>query len=177
MAAATNHFNRFILARPDSNIISYDKKHLFRMSTENENYQAGTQRVNFTLNGFKILPQICYDLRFPVWSRNTDNYDVLIYVANWPKARRHHWISLLQARAIENQCYVVGVNRVGSDKHVSYAGDTLVYDFNGEVLLDLKDGAQIGEVTLNKADLVSYRHDFPAWKDADKFEFTGDTSG
>jgi predicted amidohydrolase len=164
------YYNRFILAESDTGLCSYDKKHLFRMSTENENYQAGDQKVCFTINGFRICPQICYDLRFPVWSRNTDNYDVLIYVANWPEARRHHWISLLKARAIENQCYVVGVNRVGADKNVSYAGDSMVFDFNGNTLLDLGDEARIGEITLNLADLVEYRHMFPAWKDADAFE-------
>jgi len=169
-----NFYNRFILCHPDAEIITYDKKHLFRMSTEHDHYSAGARRVGFSLNDFQICPQICYDLRFPVWSRHRGDYDVLLYVANWPSARRSHWLSLLRARAIENQCYVVGVNRVGADKNLSYSGDSIVYDFHGETLLDLKNETCVGHVTLDQLALNDYRQSFPVWKDADNFDFIED---
>ncbi len=138
-------YNRFIFAGCNGDYCQYDKKHLFRMSDEQENYNAGNKLVTFPLNGFKapfgrVGLSVCYDLRFPVWTRNRSNYDLLVFVANWPAARRNHWLSLLQARAIENQAYVVGVNRIGVDGNdIEYTGDSVVYDFNGEKILDLGD--------------------------------------
>ena len=164
-------FNRFVLAQPDSDLVTYDKKHLFRMSTEDENYSAGVERIIFNINGFKICPQICYDLRFPAWTRNFDDYDVLLFVANWPAVRRTHWLSLLQARAIENQSWVVGVNRTGTDGNdVEYAGDSVAFDFNGHKMLDLEHKEQIGTVVFNISDLENYRGTFPAWRDRDHYQ-------
>ena len=190
---AGEYFNRFVVAQPIAAMISYDKKHLFRMSTEHQNYSAGVKRITFPLRGFKICPQICYDLRFPAWTRNSRrlhspehdlpasdslddefklDYDLLLFVANWPAARRLHWLSLLRARAIENQCYVVGVYRIGSDGNgVDYAGDSVVIDYNGDTILDLKDRHEVGMITLGLDVLSDYRRVFPAWKDADRFEF------
>jgi len=164
------YFNRFIVTSPNGDLKHYDKKHLFRMSSENDAYSAGQSKLVFKLNGFRICPQICYDLRFPVWSRNTGDYDLLLYVANWPEARRQHWINLLKARAIENQSYVIGVNRVGMDGNgISYSGDSQCYDFNGNCLVDGGIGAGIIHLTLKKSSQEAYRTDFPAWKDADRF--------
>lgn len=169
------YLNRLLWAQPDGNIRHYDKRHLFRMSTENENYSAGQDRLVFTLRDFRILPQICYDLRFPVFARNRNDYDLMLNVANWPAARRHHWQSLLTARAIENQVYVVGLNRVGTDgNQVAYAGDSAVIDFSGDRLLDLGDRDATESLTLDLCELTRYRDDFPAWRDADDFSMTDD---
>lgn len=169
-------YNRFIWMPASGEAQWYDKKHLFRMSAEHENYSAGSERLVVTLQGFRICPQICYDLRFPVWSRNNNDYDLLLYVANWPAARRLHWRSLLRARAIENQSYVIGLNRVGVDgvdgvdgSGHAYAGDSLVIDFNGVDLADLQDAITVQQVTLDLAALQAYRQSFPAWRDADAF--------
>lgn len=164
------YFNRFLWAQPDGTIKHYDKRHLFRMSRENDHYSAGEEKLVVELKGFQICPQICYDLRFPVWSRNHEGFDLLIYVANWPAVRRDHWNSLLKARAIENLCYVVGLNRIGTDgNNVSYSGDSVARDFNGAPLLEMASGNDISTVTLNKQPLVEYREHFPAHLDADRF--------
>ncbi len=166
-----NYFNRFLLTQPDGAVYQYDKRHLFRMSTEHENYSPGANRLTIELGDFRLFPQVCYDLRFPVFSRNDLGYDLMIYVANWPAARREHWLALLRARAIENQCYVIGVNRLGIDGNgVTYNGDSVVFDWNGQLILDLGDRETIGRVELDKAALENYREQFPAWKDNDAFQ-------
>ena len=166
-------YNRFILAEANGGMQYYDKRHLFRMAQEHQHYSPGTQRMSMMLKQFRLCPQVCYDLRFPVWSRNTDQYDVLIFVANWPAARRDHWLTLLKARAIENQCYVIGVNRIGTDAGgTAHAGDSVVIDFTGQVILNLKDQESVQSVTLDKDALALYRTSFPSWKDADGFAIT-----
>ena len=174
-----NFYNRFIWAQPDGNVQFYDKRHLFRMSEEHQNYSPGHQKIILDINGFKICPQVCYDLRFPVFSRNTQRidgklsaaYDLLLYVANWPAARFTHWRALLQARAIENQAYVIGVNRVGTDGNdIAYRGDSCVIDHQGEIVEDMGNQAGILSVTLDKSPLEVYRAKFPAWKDADQYQ-------
>ncbi len=168
---ASGHFyNRFIWMSADGDHQHYDKRHLFRMSTEHQHYSAGSTRPMINHHGLQICPQICYDLRFPVWSRNDGQIDVLIYVANWPAARRDHWLALLKARAIENLCYVIGVNRIGADGNdVAYCGDSVAHDYNGSLIADL--GANDGCVTieLSRKDLDAYRQGFPAHLDADSF--------
>jgi len=180
IAEGEHFFNRFLWINPDGEIQHYDKKHLFRMSEENENYSAGKNRLIVQLRGFRLCPQVCYDLRFPVFSRNVRQskqdsdqpYDVLLYVANWPAARSTHWRALLQARAIENQSYVVGVNRIGQDgKSISYQGDSCVINPQGEFLVDLSDKDCSYTMMLDKTQLTSYRARFPAWKDSDLVEF------
>jgi len=165
------YYNRFIWMPPSGVVEYYDKKHLFRMSAENENYTAGTARLVVTLKDFRICLQVCYDLRFPVWSRNNDNYDLLLYVANWPAARRQHWRSLLRARAIENLSYVIGVNRVGVDgTGIGYAGDSLAIDFNGLDMTDMGGDQGLASIQLERPALDDYRQSFPAWRDADVFQ-------
>jgi predicted amidohydrolase len=167
-------YNRFIWVPADGNLQFYDKKHLFRMSTEHQHYRPGKHRCVVQWQGFRVCLQVCYDLRFPVWSRNMNDYDLLVFVANWPASRRQHWRSLLQARAIENQSYVVGVNRLGKDGNdITYAGDSLVFDFNGEPLVDLADKACCATLGLDRESLCRYREAFPAWRDADGFVFQG----
>ncbi len=168
---AGHYYNRFIWAQPDGNIRHYDKRHLFRMSTENDHYTRGTDKQVFELNGFRICPQVCYDLRFPVWSRNDSNIDLLLYVANWPAVRKDHWSSLLKARAIENLCYTIGLNRVGTDGNdVEYTGNSVVLDYSGELLLDMATEEITASVQLKKHSLLEYRHKFPAYLDADSYQ-------
>jgi len=164
------YFNRLVWMRPDGSYIHYDKRHLFRMAGEHERYASGNERILVELKGWRVLPLICYDLRFPVWSRNRNDYDLAIYVANWPSARSLHWNRLLQARAIENLSYVVGVNRVGMDeKHQHYSGDSGIYGPAGEVLVHTQEpGAFVFELYPEK--LKQYRESFPAYIDADDFE-------
>ncbi|MEZ5565106.1 MAG: amidohydrolase [Gammaproteobacteria bacterium] len=175
IANGGQYFNRFLWATPDGQCQYYDKRHLFRMAGEHHHYTAGQQRLIVELNGWRICPMVCYDLRFPVWSRGINEFDLLVYVANWPAARRSAWTTLLPARAVENQCYVAGVNRVGSDGNsIAYAGDSSVHDFLGECLADL--GAEPGQATvaLSHDALTRYRQKFPAWQDADTFRLTPD---
>lgn len=164
------HFNRLVWMRPDGTYTHYDKRHLFRMAGEHERYASGNERVLVELNGWRILPLICYDLRFPVWSRNRNDYDFAFYVANWPSARALHWNRLLQARAIENLSYVAGVNRVGMDeKHQHYSGDSSVYSSTGEVVFQSQEaGAFVVELYADK--LKAHRESFPAYMDADEFD-------
>ena len=163
--------NRFYWCRPDGSFEFYDKRHLFCLGKEGDYVRAGDSRKVFTINGFRLLPQICYDLRFPVFQRNRNDYDVMVNVANWPAARRRIWDTLLQARAIENQCYVLASNRVGNDGNgVAHNGGTAAYDFVGETLAqgeDNKPGVVITE--LNKEKLEQFRKSFPAHLDADDF--------
>jgi len=169
--------NRFLFVTPDGTVEHYDKRHLFRMANEHQYYRAGDVRTVIEYKGWRILPQVCYDLRFPVWCRNRDDYDLMLCVANWPSPRRHAWRTLLLARAIENQCYVAGVNRVGEDgKGLEYSGDSLLVDFKGQALLDAPGGeAFVKTGTLNAEDLQQFRHNFPAWQDADAFGIFSDT--
>ncbi|HAM99112.1 MAG TPA: amidohydrolase [Marinilabiliales bacterium] len=166
------YYNRFVMAYPCADIRWYDKRHLFRMGGEHENFSAGNHQRVFKYFGWRIKPLICYDLRFPVWSRNRNNYDLLIYVANWPAPRREVWKTLLKARAIENQCYVIGVNRVGTDgMGITYAGDSMIIDFKGQVISELPEGEQgIGTATLSMSELRIFREKFPVHLDADDFE-------
>lgn len=163
--------NRFYWVKPDGEVNYYDKRHLFRLGSEGDYVVAGQARKTFEINGFKLLPQVCYDLRFPVFQRNNNDYDVMINVANWPAVRRHIWDTLLMARAMENLCYVVAVNRVGDDGNgVAHNGGTAVYDFKGDTLGKAKDNTQeLLTVTLEKAPLEDFKAAFPAYLDADAF--------
>ena len=143
IAARGNHYNRFLWVSADT-LITYDKRHLFRMAGEHEHFAAGTRRVVIEHAGWRVLPAVCYDLRFPVWLRNRHDYDVLLCVANWPAARQAAWRTLLQARALENQCYVVGVNIIGNDGNsVEYAGGSVAFSPEGHCLLDAQDAATV----------------------------------
>ncbi|MBC7921947.1 MAG: amidohydrolase [Ferruginibacter sp.] len=167
------YYNRLVWMRPDGSYETYDKRHLFRLAGEHLTFSAGTRRLVTEWKGWRICPLVCYDLRFPVWSRNAPtDYDLLIYVANWPGARRHAWKTLLPARAIENLAYVAGVNRVGSDgKNLGYSGDSAVYDYQGEVLSDGAGTETLLTLTLDQEALVAFRSSFPAHLDADAFEW------
>ncbi len=171
--------NRLLFVTPEGEVHHYDKRHLFRMANEHEHYAAGERRSIIEYKGWRILPQVCYDLRFPVWCRNRDDYDLLLCVANWPAPRRHPWRALLLARAIENQCYVAGVNRVGVDgKGLEYSGDSLLVDFKGQALLDGPAGEPfIKTGLLNGEDLQQFRRNFPAWQDADDFTLIDGSEG
>jgi omega-amidase len=165
-------YNRFLLFAPHQDPITYNKRHLFRMADEHQHYTPGSDRIVFELKGVRICPQVCYDLRFPVFSRNQNDYDLLLYVANWPARRAHHWRSLLTARAIENLAYVAAVNRVGTDGNgIEYCGDSGLINANGEWIGDLKDQDTCKMLTLDMAPLEEYRTAFPAWQDADSFSF------
>ncbi len=166
--------NRFYWVTPKGEVNYYDKRHLFRLGSEGDYVVAGQARKTFEINGFKLLPQVCYDLRFPVFQRNNNDYDVMINVANWPAVRRHIWDTLLMARAMENLCYVVAVNRVGDDGNgVAHNGGTAVFDFKGDTLAKAKDNTQeLLTVTLEKAPLEDFKTAFPAYLDADPFTLT-----
>src|SRR3989338_11482768 len=161
--------NRLLWARPDGSLAHYDKRHLFRMAGEHKHYAAGAEQVLLELNGWRVRPLICYDLRFPVWSRDPHSTDLLLYVANWPAARRQHWNRLLPARAIENLCYVAALNRIGEDcKGFAYSGDSQVLDFQGDSVLAAEAADGVFRVTLKAAELAAYRQRFPAPLDAEK---------
>ncbi len=188
-------FNRLIWMRPDGSFETYDKRHLFRMGEEDKTFTSGTKRLIVELKGWRICPLICYDLRFPVWSRNFQeeeerrgvetkndlensisttpylNYDLLLYIANWPRVRSQVWDTLLQARAIENQSYCIGVNRVGKDgMSLDYDGNSSVIDFKGNQLFYQKYSEVIQNQILSKKDLDNFRNKFPAYLDSDDFE-------
>jgi omega-amidase len=164
-------YNRLLWMPPEGPYQTYDKRHCFRMAGEHEVYTPGTRRLVVEWKGWRICPLICYDLRFPVWSRNTpQEFDLLLYVANWPAARSHAWRTLLAARAIENLCYVAGLNRVGEDGHgVPHSGDSTVLDFKGQPLFYQQSLEVIHTETLNYKDLSTFRDQFPAHLDADAF--------
>lgn len=170
-----NYFNRLIWMLPNGQYGRYDKRHLFAFGEEDKHYSPGSKRLIASVKGWKINLLVCYDLRFPVWARQKKSeagaeYDVLIYVANWPERRSHAWKTLLCARAIENQCYVVGVNRVGTDaKNILYSGNSLVIDPLGQVLYHMADEEDVNTITLQKEMLEDVRSKFPFWKDADSF--------
>jgi omega-amidase len=164
------YFNRLIWAKPGGEIFTYDKRHLFRMAGEEKIYSAGDQNITVELRGWKIRPFICYDLRFPVWTRNMENrYDAAIFVANWPERRSGHWKLLLRARAVENQCYVIGVNRVGTDgEGYHYSGDSSIIDPLGNIIFYNKNEVITHTVDLSYETLQNARKSFPVWMDADK---------
>jgi len=170
-----NYFNRLIWMLPNGQYSYYDKRHLFAYSGEDKHFLAGNKRLIAQAKGWKINLQICYDLRFPVWARQQSpegevEYDLLIYVANWPEKRSHAWKSLLMARAIENQCYVVGVNRVGDDGNgFFHSGDSTVINPLGDILFSEKDNEAVFTITLKKENLSAIRNQFPFLKDADDF--------
>lgn len=164
------YYNRFYFVQPDENVSRYDKKHLFTYGGEDRRYTPGTERVVVCFRNVRILLQICYDLRFPVWSRNRGDYDVAIYVASWPTPRVEAWKALLRARAIENQCYVIGVNRVGEDPNCQYVGGSAVIDPYGQTLAACPDGQACGaEAVIDMDELEIFRKKFPVLKDADSF--------
>lgn len=171
-----NFYNRMVFMQPDGNFHCYDKRHLFRMGNEHHRYQGGNERLIVDYRGWRICPMVCYDLRFPVWSRNgfNDNhndYDLLIFVANWPEPRRDHWLSLLKARAIENLSYVAGVNRLGTDgNNLNYSGDSTLFDSWGNELISPQQEAGCFTKKLDYQALGKTRKQFPAHLDADKFE-------
>ncbi len=171
------YFNRLIWMLPNGKYKTYDKRHLFRYAGEENYYSPGKKKLIVELNGWKICPLVCYDLRFPVWSRNKitkskSDYDVLIFVANWPERRNHPWKTLLMARAMENQSYVVGVNRVGDDgNNIYHSGDSAVINFKGEIISKTPAHEEsIETISLSKKELDDWRKHFPAWMDADKFK-------
>lgn len=162
--------NRLVWCQPDQQTAFYDKRHLFRMAGEHTRYVSGKDKLLLNYLGWRINPQVCYDLRFPVWCRSRNDFDLQIFVANWPGARRLAWRTLLQARAIENQAYVIGVNRTGTDgKGLHYTGDSLVIAPDGEIVLDAGDraGVYCTDIDLNR--VREWRETFPAHLDADDF--------
>lgn len=169
-----HYYNRLVWMLPNGQYGVYDKRHRFAFAGEDGQYTAGAKRLIASVKGWKINLLICYDLRFPVWARQAvhegPEYDVLVYVANWPERRIQAWKTLLQARAIENQCYVIGVNRVGDDgNQIHYSGESMVIDPLGEILYHKKDEEDIFTITLEKEHLKTIREKFPFWKDADRF--------
>lgn len=168
-----NFYNRLLFVTPNGEIKTYDKKHLFTLANEQDTYTPGTEKLIVEYKGWRICPMICYDLRFPVWSRNVEGYDVLLYVANWPQIRTKAWDVLLQARAIENVAYCIGVNRVGVDgKGFEYVGHSRVFDAIGTPLFKDKNESQsLINMTLNKERLIALRKKFQFLKDSDSFRF------
>jgi predicted amidohydrolase len=174
---AGKFFNRGFFITPEGEHFFYDKRHLFRMGDENEWYTAGNKPLIVKYKGWNIRLIICYDLRFPVWNRNCNNeYDLLICPANWPAVRSDNWKILLQARALENQCYVCGVNRIGEDgASVAYQGDSMLVDFKGKTLITIpQDEKSIVTATIQKELLDEFRKKFPTWMDADTFSLISD---
>jgi omega-amidase len=165
------HFNRFMLATPDGAMYHYDKRHLFSIGGEHRHYCPGTRALLIEWRGVRLCPLICYDLRFPVFSRRRPglDYDLLIYVASWPDPRREHWVTLLKGRAIENLAHCVGVNRLGDDPAHHYAGDSVVLDYMGRPLIELGDQAGVATVTIDLEAQRQWRDKFPAHLDADVF--------
>ena len=167
-----HYYNRFLFVTPSGEIHQYNKRHLFSLAGEHERYQNDNKQVIIEYKGWRICPLVCYDLRFPVWSRNSLNYDVLIYVANWPKLRVSAWNTLLKARSIENMSYVVGVNRVGTDANGhEYTGNSILLDELGNEMTPLAENTEaILSTTLSKEKLVASRNKFNFLSDQDEFE-------
>lgn len=161
--------NRLLFVRPDGSVEWYDKRHLFSLGGEDERFVAGDSRRVVEWRGMRFLLTVCYDLRFPVWCRNRGDYDAILCVASWPAARREVWRTLLRARAIENQAYVIGVNRTGSDPQCRYAGDSAIIDFRGDTLCEADDAEGIFAASLDRRALDRFRAKFPVWHDADDF--------
>lgn len=169
VAEAGRFFNRMYFVTPDGGCVSYDKRHLFTPGGEARNYTPGSDRVVVEYRGFRFLLLVCYDLRFPVWSRCRGDYDAILCCASWPAPRREVWRTLLRARAIENQCYVAGVNRVGDDPSGHYAGDSAFVDFKGRTLVEADDRERTLTAVFDGEALEAFRAKFPAWRDADDF--------
>lgn len=171
ISESNQYFNRLIVAFPDGRLLHYDKRHLFSFAGEHKVFKAGEARMTFTYKGFNICPLICYDLRFPVWARNTENIDLLLFVANWPNARMLAWDSLLRARAIENLCYVIGVNRVGIDNNqLTYTGHSAAYDAMGATLLESEPSKEeIYTTLIKKSHIEAVRKKFSFLNDRDEF--------
>ena len=164
-------FNRLVFVFPNGEIQKYDKRHLFTLAGEEKTYTAGTDKLIVEYKGFRICPLICYDLRFPVFSRNVENYDLLIYVANWPKIRTNAWDILLKARAVENMSYTIGVNRIGTDaNHHEYIGHSQAVDFLGNYLLEPQETDGVFIIDLDKEKLLETRKRLAFLEDKDKFE-------
>lgn len=171
LSEGENIYNRLYWVSPDGIEGFYDKRHLFRMGREHQHFVPGKERPVFNLGEFRFLPQICYDLRFPVFSRNRNDYDVLFYVANWPAPRHLVWETLLLARAIENQAYVLGTSRSGVDgEGVDHAGGSCAVDPMGKLMFRMENQPAIHSSTLNLKTVRDFREKFPAWKDADRFD-------
>jgi predicted amidohydrolase len=175
-----NFYNRLFWTEPSGTVSHYDKRHLFRLAKEDEHYSMGDKKITRSVAGFNVCPLVCYDLRFPVWCRNTFTktgnpyqaaYDVLVFVANWPEVRSYPWKQLLIARAIENQCYVIGVNRIGLDgNNIAHSGDSMVINPRGEIISKTKAHEESTEtVELSMAYLEEFRKVFPVGLDADDF--------
>lgn len=164
-------YNRFVFVESNGSITTYDKRHTFTLAGEDKVYTAGNNKIILNYKGWSICPLVCYDLRFPVWARNTKNYDVLIYVANWPKLRINAWDTLLKARAIENMCYCIGVNRIGNDDNkLEYVGHSAIYDSLGKTLCKTTDGIEnIEIITLQKEHLKTTRDKLKFLDDRDDF--------
>ncbi len=161
-------YNRFYFVHPDGKVEHYDKKHLFTFGGEHKRFTAGEERVIVSFRGVRILLEVCYDLRFPIWSRNRGDYDMIIYVASWPTPRVAAWSALLVARAIENQCYVAGVNRVGTDPACEYCGGSVVIDPYGRIIAACENGKEeAATAEIDMAALEAFREKFPVLKDAD----------
>lgn len=178
---SSNVFNRMLFVTPDGTVHRYDKRHLFRYAREHERYAAGRERLTLDWKGWRICPLVCYDLRFPVFSRNRFDverpaqldYDLALYVANWPAARAYQWKTLLRARAVENLCYVAGLNRVGTDGNgVHYSGDSAVIDFLGHPASECTDEEVVVTTALQAGPLLAHRDHFPAMLDGDTFQIT-----
>jgi len=170
--ANSKFYNRFLVAFPNGELKYYDKRHLFSYAKEDEIYTKGENKLVFEYKGWKILPLVCYDLRFPVWARNTEDYDLLIYVANWPKPRIAAWDILLKARAIENLSYVIGVNRVGKDfNNFEYIGHSAVFDAFGQTILEFEESEENTKMAvLDKSHVVKTREKFGFLNDKDNFK-------
>ncbi|WP_448699472.1 amidohydrolase [Mucilaginibacter sp. AW1-3] len=166
------YYNRLIWMRADGSFECYDKRHLFALGKEHHTYTAGTKRLIVELKGWKICPIVCYDLRFPVWLRNKDTaYDLMLVVANWPEKRSLHWRTLIPARAVENQCYIIAVNRVGHDgNEIYHSGDSMCIDPNGNVIYYKRDEEDVYTFTINPEELIKVRRQLPFLADADDFE-------
>lgn len=171
IAEGEQFYNRFLFVTADGVQAQYDKRHLFTLAGEDRPYTAGQSRVVFDYRGWRICPQVCYDLRFPVFSRNRGDYDVLIYVANWPQPRQHAWDTLLQARAIENQAYCIGVNRIGQDDNgLKYQGGSAAIDYLGQPIYHAGDLPGVGRCELSLQELQQHRRQLAFLEDSDPFE-------
>jgi predicted amidohydrolase len=167
------YYNRLVFVTPDGGIKTYDKRHLFTLAGEDKVYTAGTEKVIIEYKGFKICPLICYDLRFPAFSRNKEAYDILLYVANWPKARVHAWDILLKARAVENMCYTVGVNRIGTDHNqLDYIGHSQVVDYLGNYVLEPQESDGVYIITLDKPKMLETREKLAFLEDQDAYQIS-----
>ena len=163
-------FNRLLFVTPEDQSVKYDKRHLFGMAGEHEQYSSGSEKLIVEWRSWRIRPLICYDLRFPVWARNRNDYDLLIYVANWPKPRASAWDALLKARSIANYAFCVGVNRIGEDANdIVYEGGSIAYDPKGEAISKASNVEQLIQCTISKQSLEEYRAKFPVHLDADDF--------